>query len=158
MRHYFKIGLITIGTLFASACSNTKYIPAGDSLYIGSDVSIKDKQVAKSDRKIIKNDLEDAIRPKPNTKTLGMRLKLTMYNLAGEPKKPKGIRNWLRNKVGEPPVLTSQFDINKNKQLLVNILENRGFFYPEVSGESKTKNRKGIVFKISAEAPLALFF
>lgn len=142
MKHYFKIGLITVSTLFASACSNTKYLPAGDTLYIGSDVSIKDNQVAKSDRKIIKNDLEDAIRPKPNTKTLGMRLKLTIYNLAGEPKKPKGIRNWLRNKVGEPPVLTSQFDINKNKQLLVNILENRGFFYPKASGTSKTRNKK----------------
>ncbi len=126
-----------------SACSNTKHLPAGDSLFLGSTVKIKDKEASKSERNVLDDDLKKAVRPQPNSKILGMRLKLRIYNFAGEPKKPKGIRNWLRNRVGEPPALTSQFDMGKSKQIQINILENRGFFYPQIAGTTTTtKSRK----------------
>ncbi len=134
--------LFLISAALFTACNNTRHLPSGDTLYLGSDVSIKDKEVKKSLRKVIKNDLEDAIRPKPNKKILGVRFKLGIYNFAGETKKKKGFRYWLRNKVGEPPVLGSQFDVEKNRQILANILENRGFFYPKVTGSSMAKNKK----------------
>lgn len=131
-----------IATLFLGACSNTRHLPAGDSLFLGGNVTIKDKQVKKSERKQLAGDLEKSIRPTPNKKVLGIRLKLTIYNLAGEPKKNKGLRYWLRNKVGEAPALTSQFNMATNKQIQTNMLQNRGFFYPQVSGTAKTRNRK----------------
>ncbi len=133
--------LIACLLLFAS-CSNTKHLPQGETLFVGGNVEIKDKEVSKRERKVLASDLSDAIRPTPNKKTLGMRLKLTIYNFAGEPKKEKGLRNWLRNKVGEPPVLTSQFNLDANRKILTNILENRGFFYPIVNGTTETKNKK----------------
>lgn len=145
MTRYHTI-LIFFIALVLSSCSNTKHLPAGETLYVGNKVKVKDAEVPKRERKTIAKDLSDAVRPKPNTKTLGIRLKLTIYNLAGEPKKQKGLKYWLRNKVGEPPVLGSQFDIETNKKLMVNILENRGFFYPDVTGTEKTKNRKTKAF------------
>jgi outer membrane protein assembly factor BamA len=128
--------------LLTAACSNTKKLPQGDSLYTGSSVSINDREASRKERKIIRNDLNAAVRPKPNTKTLGMRLKLRIYNFAGEPKKQKGFKYWLRNKVGEPPVLTSTVNIETNQKLLSNMLANRGFFFNTVQGQLNVKGRK----------------
>src|SRR5882757_6769673 len=134
-QHPLKIFMLFAVALLIGACNNTKYIANGDSLYLGTTVTIKDKNVSQKERKVIVGDLEQSVRPLPNKKILGIRFKLTVYNLAGEPKKPKGLRNWLRTKVGEAPSLTSQFDMAKNKLVLQNILENRGFFYPEIIGK-----------------------
>ena len=137
-----QIALFLCCALILAACSNTKHLPAGESLFLGAKVDIKDRQTSKRERKTIQGDLEKSVRPTPNKTILGMRLKLTIYNLAGEPKKPKGLRHWLRTKVGEPPALTSQFYMSKSTQLMQNILENRGFFYPTVTGTTKTRNQK----------------
>ncbi|MGN6567521.1 MAG: BamA/TamA family outer membrane protein [Flavipsychrobacter sp.] len=142
---FTKLGtyIIAITAIFFTACSNTKHLPAGDSLYIGDKVKLTDKKEAtRKEDKVIKSDLEAAVRPKPNTKTLGMRIKLRLYNFAGTSKKKKGLRHWLHDKVGEPPVLTSTVDLNFNKELLVNILQNRGFFYPSVDAHLDTKHKK----------------
>ena len=109
--------------LLLSACSNTKNIALNDSLYLGSSLNINDKQATKKERKFLSKELNGAIRPLPNKKVLGMRIKLRLYNFAGVPKKPKGFKNWLRHKVGEPPVFTSSFSVNTNEKLLHNVLQ-----------------------------------
>jgi outer membrane protein insertion porin family len=136
---------IILATIFAAllftSCSNTKKLPKGDSLYLGTSIDIKDKEAEKRERKVLQTDLASAVLPKPNKKVLGVRVKLTLYNLAGgDSAKKKGLRKLLL-KAGEPPVLASQFNQEKNQKLLVNILENRGFFYPSVTGELKTNEK-----------------
>ncbi len=136
--------LLSALMLMASSCSNTKHLPKGETLYLGSNVDIKDKEAEKRERKVLEGDLTKAVLPRPNKQVLGIRLKLTVYNMAkgyDSTRKPKGLRKLLL-KFGEPPVLTSQFNMEKNRQLLVNILENRGFFYPSVTGELKTNETK----------------
>lgn len=129
--------------LVLQACSNTKHLPEGETLFIGSNTKIVDREnTTRKQQKVLEDDLNGSVRPKPNSKILGMRLKLTIYNLAGEPKKEKGLRNWLRTKVGEPPVLGSKVDMEHNRSLLENMLENKGFFYPTVTGNLEVKNRK----------------
>src|SRR3990170_8183100 len=49
-----------------AACSNTKYIPAGDALYTGSKVVIKSTGLKKKQKKEIKTELQALTRPKPN--------------------------------------------------------------------------------------------
>ncbi len=58
------------------------------------------------------------------------------------PKKEKGFRNWLRNKIGEPPVLGSEVNIDGNNKVLVNILQNQGYFSAVSTGTKQTKNKK----------------
>ncbi len=125
-----------------AACSNSRHLPAGESLYKGSKVHINDNAASKKERKILKNDLVGAVRPKTNTKSLGVRLKLSLYNLAGDTKKTKGIRPWLRNKVGEPPVLASSVHLDHNKEIMINLLQNRGFFDAKVSAKMNTDKRR----------------
>jgi len=148
-----RICLLLAGTLLLSACSNTKHLPEGESLFLGGTVKITDKETDKRERSVLAGDLEDAINPKPNRKVLGMRIRLRLYNFAGEPKKEKGLRYWLRNKAGEPPVLTSSFDAEHNRLVFINMLQNRGFFYPSADVATKTKRKKTKAFFTVATGP-----
>ncbi|MCC9063429.1 BamA/TamA family outer membrane protein [Flavobacterium piscisymbiosum] len=133
---------IVLSLFFVFGCSSTKYLPEGDLLYTGGSVTVKDSIIKKKDRKALEKELEDLLRPKPNKQIFGLRPKLWIYNIAGEPKKQKGIRYWLRNKVGEPPVLFSKVDLDYNASVLRNFTENRGYFKTRVSADSTVSNKR----------------
>jgi outer membrane protein insertion porin family len=133
---------IALSLFFVFGCSNTKYLPKGELLYTGGSVTVKDSVIKKKERKELENELEGLLRPKPNKSFLGLRPKLWIYNIAGEPKKQKGIRYWLRTKVGEPPVLFSKVDLDYNASVLRNFTENRGYFKTRVSADSTAKNKR----------------
>ena len=130
---------------FVVGCSNTKYLPEGDLLYTGGSVTIKDSIMKKKNRKALEKELEGLLRPKPNKQIFGLRPKLLIYNLAGEPTKDKGFRYWLRNKVGQPPVLFSQVDLAYNESILQNYAENKGYFNAKAQGDTLSKNKKAEV-------------
>ena len=125
-----------------TACSNSRHLPAGESLFKGSKIHIDDNVASKKDKKVLISNLVAVVRPKPNSKTLGVRLKLTLYNAAGNTKKNKGLRRWIRNKVGEPPVLVSAVHLNTDKGLMVNLLQNMGYFNAAVSAVMDTNKRR----------------
>ncbi len=133
---------IALSLFFVFGCSNTKYLPEGELLYTGGSVTVKDSVIKKKERKELENELEGLLRPKPNNGFLGLRPKLWVYNIAGEPKKQKGFRYWLRTKVGEPPVLFSKVDLDYNASVLRNFTENRGYFKTRVSADSTAKNKR----------------
>lgn len=133
---------IALSLFFAFGCSNTKYLPEGDLLFTGSSVTIKDSVLKKKERKALENELETLLRPKPNKNIFGLRPKLLIYNWAGKPKGEKGIRYWLRTKVGEAPVLFSKVDLDYNVAVLRNFTENRGYFKTRVSADSTAKNKR----------------
>lgn len=128
--------------LFAYGCSNTKYLPEGDMLYVGGEVEVIDTVMPRKGRKALEGELESLLRPKPNSKILGLRPKLWFYNIAGEPKKDRGFRYWLKNKVGEPPVLMSQVDLDYNADVLQNHAENKGYFKARTEADSTSRGRK----------------
>jgi len=138
---YIKYFLV-LSLFFVLGCSNTKYLPEGDLLYIGGSVTIKDSVIKKKERKALEDQLKGLLRPKPNKAILGLRPKLWIYNIAGEPKKDKGTRYWLRNKVGEAPVLFSKVDLDYNADILRNFAENHGYFKTRVSADSTVHNKR----------------
>lgn len=133
---------IVLSIFFVFGCSNTKYLPEGELLYTGGSVQVKDSVIKKKDRKALEKELEDLLRPKPNSQFLGLRPKLWFYNIAGEPKKEKGFRYWLRTKAGEEPVLFSKVDLDYNASVLRNFAENKGYFKTRVSADSTVRNKR----------------
>jgi len=133
---------IIVLAILATSCNNLKKIPAGDALYTGASVKIDSTSLKKKEKKSLEENLHALVRPKPNKKFLGMRFKLSMYNLAGNPKKENSLRGWLKNKVGEPPVLLSEVDLERNIKVLQNTLENTGFFQAAVEGDTTIHNKK----------------
>ncbi|WP_036679107.1 translocation and assembly module lipoprotein TamL [Daejeonella oryzae] len=128
--------------LIIASCSNIKYLPKGEKLYIGGDVKIEGDSIKKKETKALRTELKGLLRPKPNTSILGLRPKLFAFNIAGTPKKPKGLRNWLKNKIGEPPVFASYVDLQNNQNILQNRLQNKGYFQAVVTGDTISKNSK----------------
>ncbi len=61
--------------------------------------------------------------------------------MAGKPK-GKGLRYLIREKLGEPPVLASYSAMEKNRAVLQNRLENRGYFKDTVILDTIYKGRK----------------
>lgn len=124
-----------------SSCNNTKYLPANESLYIGASIKLKANELKKSKRKVITKELHALTRPKPNSSILGLRPKLWLWNIGGNPKKKISVKRLLKN-LGEPPVLLSELDLNRNEKVLQNHLENNGFFRASVTGETEIKKKR----------------
>ena len=148
MKTLYSILFFTI--LFLYSCSGTKNIPEGDFLYTGHKIDINGEKTSRSERKKIEKSLDELIRPKPNRSLLGMRPGIFFYNLAGDVKKEKGFRYWLKYKLGEKPVLFSEVDLNYNKKIIQNHAENKGFFNVKTEADS-TKNGKKVkaTYKVS---------
>ncbi|WP_276088937.1 BamA/TamA family outer membrane protein [Pedobacter sp. JY14-1] len=144
MKRPISLFLWTAALLFLTACSNTRYLKPAQILYTGADIRINpDSSGRIEDQKTVKSALEGKTRPRPNKSILGLKFKLFIYNLAGEPKKPKGFRNWLRTKVGEPPVLLSEVKLKYNNDVLTSYLISQGYLQAAVTGDTVVKGKKG---------------
>jgi len=131
--------------LLFSACSNLKYLPEGSRLYTGATVEVKDSNLTRKQRKSLESELQALTRPRPNKKFLGMRIKLTAYNIAGNPKKEKSPAGLLKNKIGEPPVLVNELNVDFNEQVLESNLQNQGYFKSTVTGDTTLTEKTGHV-------------
>ncbi|MDP4212047.1 MAG: BamA/TamA family outer membrane protein [Bacteroidota bacterium] len=124
------------------SCSETKTLQEGQYLYDGAKIEIKSNpQIKKKENKELKKELNALLRPRPNGSFLGIRFKLLIYNAAGTGK-GKGLGHWIREKLGEPPVLASYSVLEKSRAVLQNRLENRGFFKDTVMLDTTYKGRK----------------
>ncbi|RZL50279.1 MAG: hypothetical protein EOO93_23680, partial [Pedobacter sp.] len=142
MRKLTRPLLFILACLVYAGCSSTKSLKPGQALYTGAEVKINPDSSGKiDDEKQVKADLESKTRPRPNKSILGIKFKLGIYNLAGEPKKPKGFRNWLRRQ-GEPPVLLSEVKLKYNNDVLTSYLISEGYLQASVTGDTVVKDKK----------------
>src|SRR5882672_3757855 len=125
-----------------TACNESKYLSEGQHLYVANKVKTQTTDVKKKTAKAMASELEDLTRPRLNSKILGIRVRLWIYNITGPTKKEKGFKHWLKYKVGEPPVLATPTLLEKNRDVLQNHLENKGFFKDTVKLEAPVKNKK----------------
>jgi outer membrane protein insertion porin family len=138
----YRFAFIVITGLFLSSCSNTRKLPPGDALYLGSSVKVDGPSLSAKKKKGVRNDMQALTRPRANKKFLGMRFKLAAYNFAGNPKKRNSPRGWLKYKVGEPPVLLSDVNLGYNEKVLQSTMENRGYFQAKVMGDTVVKRKR----------------
>lgn len=125
-----------------SSCSNTRFLPEGELLYTGATIKVEEIETSKKEKTALKTALKEVVRPKPNSTFFGLRPKLYIYNIAGTPKKDKGFRHWLKNKVGEAPVLYSKVDLEYTKSVLQNFSENNGYFNTKTTADSTRRGKK----------------
>jgi len=138
MRKLTRPILFVLACLVYAGCSSTKSLKPGQVLYTGADVIINPDSSGKiDDEKQVKADLKSKTRPRPNNK-----IKLAIYNFAGEPKKPKGLRNWIRKK-GQAPVLLSEVKLKYNNDVLTSYLLSEGYLQAVVTGDTVVKEKKG---------------
>lgn len=133
----YSVLILTFGI---SGCSGLRYVPKEESLYAGASVKIVTVGNVSKKTGNVKSEVTDVIRPKPNKKFLGMRSALWLYYVTGTPKKEKGLRSWLKNKFGEPPVYYSNIDVPLISKAIDARLFNTGFL--DSYGQYEIKQKK----------------
>lgn len=121
-------------------CSNTKYLTEEQELCVS--VKLKVSSEVKVNKKEIKKELDKIAVPKLNRETFGVRAKLWVYNATGKAPK-KGIKRWLKNKLGEPPYLMSTINPDKVSEIMVGRLNSLGYFNSKVKYKVTSKEKKG---------------
>ncbi len=141
-RHYLTL-LIT--TILAWGCTATKLIPEGKKLYVGAELKyLNPEMVHKPGRTA--GEIKANIQPQGNKKFLGLfRTRLWIYQRTKDPKTKlddngnevakKGLRNFLKNKIGEPPVYLNTSDVKRSKLLMEKFLREQGYFGSTITYE-----------------------
>src|SRR5690606_24539697 len=143
MKNGYLVFYCSLIIIFLASCGNTSFLKEGERLYTGAEVVIEDTFISKSEKKLLEEELTEYVRPQPNSSFLGLKYKLWIWNIAGEPKSEKGLRSWLRNNVGEPPVLEKDVRLQANNIIIENQMFNKGFFANSSDGEKIiSKNNK----------------
>ncbi|GHB54054.1 translocation and assembly module lipoprotein TamL [Persicitalea jodogahamensis] len=130
-----KLTILILLALAAGGCSVSKYVPAGESLYVGGSVEVIPDSAARKQVSGLESQLEGMLRPAPNATLFGFPYKVWLYYWIGTPRKEKGFRNWFRKKFGEPPVLANQRVVTANAEILAAYMQNQGYFRSTVTGE-----------------------
>lgn len=130
LRLFFPMAPLLIALV---SCHESKYLTGTQTLYTANKTQVQSSApMKKKEQRQWSEDMEGYLRPKLNSKFLGFRLKLWIYNIAGKTNKTKGFKHWLKYKLGEPPVLASPAILANNAQVLQSHLENKGFFHDTV--------------------------
>ena len=134
------------------SCGITKYIPEGERLYTGSRIKIASDSLIGGEKNLIA-ELETALRPEPNATFLGMRPGLHYYYKV-QKEKPGFINKWLYKKIGEEPVYQSDVQTYEVEEILLNQLENNGFFYSSVSSNfEEAEQEASVTYNLKVPPP-----
>lgn len=147
---YTSILVLLFGSIYS--CSISKYIPEDERLYTGATLTIKSDSIIKNEDGL-KSELETVLRPEPNTKFLGTYPGLYYY-YKNQKEKPGIINRWLYKKFGEEPVYQSDVETFEVEDLLLNRLENRGFFYSRASSDfEETEQKASVSYTVELREP-----
>lgn len=147
----FIIGLCALAT----GCSVKKYIPEDEYLYTGADLKV-DRPFGIQEWKSVEGELESLFRPQPNSKILGMYIPLWAH-FKGSKQKPGFINRFLKDKIGEEPVYLKDVNVPQTESLLLNRLENNGFFYSEVDSKiDRGTYKAGVNYELKLKEPYTL--
>ncbi len=153
----YRYIFLMLSFLGASSCSVKKFIPEGKTLYTGAEIETHLEKDAE-DVKIgaLNAELNTLLRPEPNSKILGMRLGLYYYYKA-QREKPGFINKWINKKIGEEPVYFSEVDPQRVQELILNRMDNRGFFYGRADSEiDSTKYFAHVKYEVTVPKPYSV--
>ena len=143
--------LFIIVTCFYS-CGIAKYIPKEERLFTGSSINIVSDSLIQGE-KHLKAELETALRPEPNSTFLGMHPGLHYYYKV-QKEKPGFINRWLYKQFGEEPVYQSDVQTYEVQEVLLNQLENSGFFYSRASTNfEETEQEASVTYNLNVPTP-----
>ena len=136
-----RIFSLVVLVLVAASCSVQRYLPAGERLYKGSTVKVDKNKETTTSAKSLRKTLSLAVSPKPNKFILGQPYKVWFWYKIGEPKREKGFKAFLRNKLGEPPVLSSRVNAKATAENMASLMDNLGYFQTTVQGDTVNTGR-----------------
>ncbi len=139
---------------FGTSCSVRKHLPPGEKLYNGATINVQREPGVDRGSKAYKRELKTIVTPIKNKMIFGFPYKVWFWYKIGETKKQRGLKYWLRNKLGEEPVLSSRVRPGFTAQNMQAYLENEGYFESEVKGDTIVKGYKvNAVYDVDVARP-----
>ncbi|MFN8277969.1 MAG: BamA/TamA family outer membrane protein [Chitinophagales bacterium] len=139
--------------LSVSSCHVTKKFREGETLLVRNKVKfISAKKIPEQSK--VWEDLTHIAAQRPNTKVFGfLPLKLWLYSSANQDKETK-FRWWIKNKVGEPPVIFDNDATDKSDRSILNYMQNYGYLNARVTHVVVTRKKKTTVtYTVDAGTP-----
>jgi outer membrane protein assembly factor BamA len=154
-RKLFVICCMAFTAWLLTSCTGTKYLKEGEAFYNGAVINFETPQGRVGRKRILESELQTYINPKPNGKFLGSRPGVWLYYIAGTPKKKKGgLRNFLKYKLGDTPVLMSETTPDRTAKTLQGQLQNEGYFRSTVKSKVVTKRKNGkVIYDVTLYRP-----
>jgi outer membrane protein insertion porin family len=140
-----RLHLLAFLILALSSCTGTRFLKEGETFYTGADIKFETPAGKVGRKSILKKELETYITPKPNGKFLGNRPGVWFYFIAGTPKKEKGLKSFIKKKLGKPPVLLTDATPERTSKMLSGYLNNEGYFKSEAKFRVTTKRKESKV-------------
>lgn len=144
------IGMVILFGAFAlTSCKTAENLAEGQTLYTGSRIDYSSASNFEDPREM-RSRLHEYLAPEPNKLLFGSaRSRLWIYQKTKEPKKEKGIRNFLKYKLGESPVLLREVKASFVRDQLEAELFNAGYFQSTVEYDIIKENRTAeVVYKV----------
>lgn len=155
MKTKLKYKFLLLLILLLNACSIEKFIPENERIYTGASIEMKADSTLKN-KTSLKNELQNILSPKPNSKVLSTYPGLYYYYKT-QKEKNSFMTRWIYKKIGEEPVYQSDINTLEIEEILVNRLENNGFFYSKASStfveEGKTASVK---YRLNVTTPYTM--
>ena len=124
-----------------SGCKVTKNFTEDQSLLTRIKIKVVNEQDIQQKQKA-SEDLKHVAAQQPNKKVFGfLPFKLWLFTAANHKKETK-IKWWIKNKVGEAPVIYDSDLADKSDNLMMSYFQNIGYLYAQVSHTIKTKRKK----------------
>lgn len=155
--NYKNILLLSVFVVLLQACNVKRFVPEGEMLYTGASIEIESDTLIE-DLNQVQVEIEDLLRPEPNSKILGSRLGLLVH-YKSQRENPGFLNKFLNKRIGEEPVYESDVNTIKTEDLIKNRLENRGFFFTTIGSSMEEKPEKKIAkasYKIHLSNPYLL--
>ena len=141
MRQGIYIFLLSSIAFLNSGCFNTRFLSEDEQLFKANKINFVDEE-PESNKGAFKNELKDISQLQPNKKFIGLaKTRLWFYNVANRRRENK-FRYWMKNKVGEEPVLYDEVFARKSAVMMKNYLINKGYFYASVNIKKVDIGRK----------------
>lgn len=141
-QNIFALFAIWVLVLLVSSCNVTRSLQEGEKLLVKNQVIIQDNIPKK---RLFKEDLEALPQQKPNRKMFGFYpVRLGIYS-ATLNKKENKFRWWMKNKVGEAPVVYSEDATTRAEKQMTNFMFNKGYLHSEIVSNVIFKEHKAIV-------------
>ena len=126
--------LLIFSSIALYSCSSVRNLPEGQTMLVKNDVKVVDAKSPDFD------NLKSYVRPVTNKRFMDMILIKTVFYDWGQPTYDKNgntkdskFKKYLREKVGEPPVLLDSLEIYKSLDQLKIVMRQLGYFDAEVS-------------------------
>ncbi|MBW6478562.1 MAG: BamA/TamA family outer membrane protein [Bacteroidales bacterium] len=146
-KKYFYIVILFLVSISFFSCNPARRLPEGKYLLNRNRIEVQDAEVERS-------ELASYLRQKPNRRILGFyRFHLNVYQLADRGRET-GFRNWMKNTIGEPPVIYDPILTQNTTRQFELYLNSKGYFNAEVSFEENLKRQRALItYSIKGNKP-----